>query len=288
MTAAPRPVSASLEEYGRGVVGGLIFSLPLLYTMEVWWAGFSTSPERLLAGLLGTFFLLLAYNAAVGLREDYIWVDVARESIEELGIGLLVAFAALALLARIDTTMPPLEVVGKVILEGMIVAIGVSVGTSQLGLRPEGGDGGADEDAQRGSMQDRTARHGVGNIVVLSLCGAVLVAANVAPTEEIVILGSELSPVRLLLTVAASLLLAVTTLFFSEFAGSHHLRANRAPRLVALGCVIAYAVALGSSAAILWFFGRFDAAPVHLMVAETVVLALPATLGASAGRLLLQ
>lgn len=37
------PLVASLQEYARGIAGGLIFSLPLLYTMEVWWAGFITN-----------------------------------------------------------------------------------------------------------------------------------------------------------------------------------------------------------------------------------------------------
>ena len=43
---AARPVSVTLRTYARGVVGGLLFSLPLLYTMEVWWAGFTMDPVR--------------------------------------------------------------------------------------------------------------------------------------------------------------------------------------------------------------------------------------------------
>lgn len=42
------PISKSLQEYDRGIAGGLIFSLPLLYTMEVWQAGSAMQPERLL------------------------------------------------------------------------------------------------------------------------------------------------------------------------------------------------------------------------------------------------
>ena len=41
-----RPIAKSLQEYGRGIAGGMLFSLPLLYTMEVWWAGFSIHPWR--------------------------------------------------------------------------------------------------------------------------------------------------------------------------------------------------------------------------------------------------
>ena len=54
-----RTVSQSLREYGRGVAGGLLFSLPLLYTMEVWWAGFTSHPFRLAAYVAETFTLLL-------------------------------------------------------------------------------------------------------------------------------------------------------------------------------------------------------------------------------------
>src|SRR5690348_9303056 len=49
-----RPVTKSLQEYGRGIAGGILFSLPLLYTMEVWWAGFSVHPWRLAAAVLTT------------------------------------------------------------------------------------------------------------------------------------------------------------------------------------------------------------------------------------------
>jgi len=54
------------------------------------------------------------------------------------------------------------------------------------------------------------------------------------------------------------------------------------------GTVIMYAIALSSSAFMLWFFGRFDGASLYVIVAETIVLSFPAALGASAGRLLIQ
>ena len=35
-----RTIAESLNEYGRRIAGGLMFSLPLIYTMEIWWVGF--------------------------------------------------------------------------------------------------------------------------------------------------------------------------------------------------------------------------------------------------------
>jgi uncharacterized membrane protein len=57
---------------------------------------------------------------------------------------------------------------------------------------------------------------------------------------------------------------------------------------VAVGTVVTYAVALAASAMILWFFGRFDGQAPVTWLAQTVVLGVAATLGSSAGRLLLQ
>ena len=101
-----RSITESLQEYGRGVAGGLMFSLPLLYTMEVWWAGFNTHPYRLLAYVLTTFLLLLGYNRYAGLRRDRNMTEVAIDSVEEMGIGLFLAALVLFLFGRITFEMP--------------------------------------------------------------------------------------------------------------------------------------------------------------------------------------
>ncbi|MCY1030949.1 DUF2391 family protein [Corallococcus sp. BB11-1] len=92
-----RPVRESLREYGRGIAGGLLFSLPLLYTMEVWWAGFTSHPLSVLGYLVGTYVLLLGYNRYGGFRRDVSWFDVFTDSLEELGMGLVVSAGVLVL-----------------------------------------------------------------------------------------------------------------------------------------------------------------------------------------------
>ena len=88
---AGRTVAESFREYGRGVAGGLLFSLPLLYTMEVWFAGFVMPPHRQLAYVLLALVLLLGYNRYAGLHPDTTWTEVAIDSVEEMGIGLLLS-----------------------------------------------------------------------------------------------------------------------------------------------------------------------------------------------------
>ena len=80
-----RPVDQSLREYARGVAGGLLFSLPLIYTMEVWWAGFIAPPSRLLLSLAAGFFLLFGYNRYAGLHQDASWWEVAFEAVGVTG-----------------------------------------------------------------------------------------------------------------------------------------------------------------------------------------------------------
>jgi putative integral membrane protein (TIGR02587 family) len=110
-----------------------MFSLPLLYTMEMWWAGFTSQPERLLLYIAATFALLIGYNRYAGMRRDASWVEVAIDSVEEMGLGLVTAGLMLFLLGRITSEMEVNEIVGKLVMEAMTVAIGVSIGTSQLG-----------------------------------------------------------------------------------------------------------------------------------------------------------
>ncbi len=280
--AGARKVAESLQEYGRGVAGGLMFSLPLLYTMEVWWAGFITHPWRLLVYVLATLTLLLGYNRYAGLRHDASMLEVLIDSLEEMGIGIVLSALMLFLLGRITWQMPVGESAGQIIIEAMTIAIGVSVGTSQLGGT------GAAEDQGEGSQQTGRGEIHFGGQMVLALCGAVLFAANLAPTEEIVIIAIEASWIKLLGLALVSLVLGTFILHYSEFTGTKEFVRTDGFNAVLIGTVITYAVALLASALILWFFGRFDGVPFYTMMAQTVVLGVAATLGASAGRLLLQ
>ncbi|NBD07999.1 TIGR02587 family membrane protein [Corallococcus silvisoli] len=276
-----RPVQESLREYGRGIAGGLLFSLPLLYTMEVWWAGFTSHPANVLGYLLGTYVLLLGYNRYGGFRRDVCWFDVFTDSLEELGVGLLVSVVVLVLIGRITrgTSLP--EAVGMAVVEAGTVAIGVSVGTAQLGGQHR--EEATEEDRKRLESAD----HVPGQLVI-AFCGAVLFAANVAPTEEVVMIAVETSPWRLLGLAVLSLLLGGLILFQSDFTRAKRFTRRRLRRDVLAGTVITYAIALVSSALVLWFFGRFDGNGPSVCVAQVVVLGLASTLGASAGRLLIQ
>lgn len=289
-----RSIRQSLEEYGRGIAGGLMFSLPLLFTMEMWWAGFIAHPYRLVVYILATFILLLGYNRFAGLRRDASIGEVAIDSVEEMGIGVLLAGFVLFLLGRISFEMPISETAGLVSIQAMTVAIGVSIGTAQLGAggkKDEGlaGDSGDQPAASsKGSADSASKKVHLGGQLILALLGAVLFSANLAPTEEIVVIAIESTWLQLLGLALFSLLIAFLVLHYSDFKGAEKFVSAEHPSLILLGTVLTYAIALCASALILYFFGRFDGVSVLTALAQTMTLAVGGTLGASAGRLLLQ
>lgn len=273
-----RPIHESLREYSRGVAGGLIFSLPLLFTMEVWWAGFLSSPARIATYLAGTYILLLGYNRYAGIRHDASWADVLCDSVEELGIGIVLATFVLYLAGQLNRDTALSEMVGKIVIEAGAVAIGVSVGTAQLG--------GGDKDVGFGGDDDE--RSGLVGQTVIAFCGAILFAGNIAPTEEVVLIAVETTPWRVIFMALTSMALGAMILFYSDFMRASRFSRAEGRRHILIGTVLTWVIALIASALMLWFFGRFEDVSLALAVCEVVVLALPGTLGASAGRLLLQ
>ena len=278
-----RSIGRSLQEYLRGIAGGVMFSLPLLYTMEVWWAGFTMHPLRLLLYVLATFTLLLGYNRYAGLRCDFTPLEVAVDSVEEMGIGMVISAVVLWLLGQITTEMPGSEVAGKIIIESMTVAIGVSVGTSQLGGSNNNDDTGTQESTPFLSEDSDL----IGQLAIAT-CGAVLFAANVAPTEEIILIATQTTALKLVGMAILSMVFGSLILFYSDFSGSQSFSKSRGIKTIFGGAIVTYATSLVVSATILWIFGRFDHTGAIVCLSETVVLGLSANLGASAGRLLLQ
>ncbi|RYX83751.1 TIGR02587 family membrane protein [bacterium] len=273
---SPRTLSQSAQEYGRGVAGGLLFSLPLLFTSEVWWAAFAIHPLRLLFYVLNVGILLVLYNRFAGLRPSASWTECAIDSVEEMGIGLLLAAGVLWLLGQLTLPLSSLELVGKVVMEGMTVALGVSIGTAQLGASS---DDKAEEDNSEKDDDSIIAQ------IAIAFCGAILFVSNIAPTEEILMVALAAAPLKLLFIALLSLVLGGYLLYFAEFRGATQTQ-DRIE--IARGVFSSYAIALIATAITLAFFGRFDGESLLTNINQTVVAGLAGSLGASGGRFLLQ
>lgn len=269
----------TLQEYGRGIIGGLLFSLPLIYTMEVWWTGFIAPPGYLICSILVTFLLLLGYNTFAGMRKDSSFWEVCWDSVEEIGLAFCVSFLFLLLISQINFGMSMDEIAGKVIVESMVVAIGISVGTAQLG-----GDE-KEKSGTAGEKKNQKTGDSVWKIFIFSFCGAVLFASSVAPTQEILQIAIESNNIQLLLMVILSLFLSFIILYFSNFKGSSETKIG--PNKMIFYILLTYLAALIVSFFFLWFFGRIEGNSFYIILSQMIVLAIPGSIGAAAGRLLI-
>ncbi|WP_017731349.1 TIGR02587 family membrane protein [Nafulsella turpanensis] len=276
-----KPIKDTLQEYGKGVAGGLLFSFPLLYTMEVWWRGFTASPFALLLLVLVTFFLLIAYNRYAGLRADASWHEIIIDSVEEMGIGFTLSFAVLAMLNRIQLTeMSVEEVLGKVVIEAMAVSIGVSIGTAQMGIEERSGK---HEDEEVNEKRSAKA-----HVAVLALCGSLIVGGNVAPTEEITTIAVEASPADILVIALVSIFISAMVAYFINSRREERAKRSDFVFHLVFDTCMSYSIALVVSAFVLWFFGHFGGVGTWLIFAKVIALGLLSSLGASAGRLLIK
>lgn len=265
-------VRDSAQEYGRGVLGGLLFSLPLLFTREVWHTAFLVPPERLAAAVAISFGLLVAFNRVAGLRDDASLLEAVVDSVEEYGLGILIATGILWATGRFGPGIGLDEGLGLVIVGSLATSLGVSVGTAQLGENPE----------------REGVRAGLWGQIIVALCGATIVAANIAPTQEVLMMAVQGTPAGLGALLLGTLLLLWLATSFAELRGGGAVCERPAVPSGIFAPVTVYAVAFAASCAFLLFFGRFDGNGLGINLRQALVLSVPAAIGASVGRALLQ
>jgi putative integral membrane protein (TIGR02587 family) len=266
----------------RAVSGGLLFGIPLLYTMEVWWVGTYTEPNRVLGVLLLTFLPVFFLNRTSGFRstKDVRFGDAAMDSIETVAIGLLTSAALLMLLKQISLSTPLNEAVGKVAFEAMPFGIGIALAHHFLRRgRTEGDD--ESDDAPRDPLHATLADIGA------TVIGSIFVAFNIAPTDEVPMIANALGPYSLIALMLVSLAVSFCIVFLAGFSDQERRHAQRGIfQHPTSETVVCYLVALVSAAVMLWYFQRLEAgAPWQETLSHIIVLGLPASVGGAAGRL---
>ncbi len=277
------PWREELIEVVRAVSGGLLFGVPLLFTMEVWWTGTHTEPVQMLL-VLGLLFLpLLILNMTEGFRSsrDVRLRDAAADSVEALAIGIVVTSAVLVLVREITVETPVQVWLGKVLYEAVPFCLGI--GLARHFLR-----GGRSSEAEPGGGTGRDAGlHDDLADLGATTIGATFIALSIAPTDEIPLIASTMTPAWLLLVVAASLVMSYGIVFAAGFAGQERRHGQQGPLQHPLTeTIVCYLVALAVAALLLWVFQR-GLAPADDLLARVVVLGLPAAVGGAAGRLAL-
>jgi putative integral membrane protein (TIGR02587 family) len=120
-----------------------------------------------------------------------------------------------------------------------------------------------------------------------TLLGAVFIAFNIAPTDEVPLLTAAMSPAWICAVVGVSLLVSYGIVFAAGFGSQEDRRRSAGviqhPITETLFC---YLLALVAAAFMLWFFQRWEPGdPFDMVLHQTIVLGLPAAVGGAAGRL---
>jgi putative integral membrane protein (TIGR02587 family) len=261
----------------RGFGAAIIFSIPMLMTMELWWLGFYMDRLRLAIAALLMLPLLVALSHFVGLRPKGGLVVTILDAVTGYGIGLIAAAAVLLLIGVVTIQMAPREIIGKVVLLGLAASFGSMLGQSQLG-------------SQAGQQEQKGKKQGAGWIgeMFFMMAGAIYLSLTVAPTVEMIKVPFNMTPWHALALVVVSILLMHAFVYALEFKGAAPEPKNTPwwsllIRYTLPGYVIATAVA----AYLLWTFGRFENFDLYWMLMYSVALGFPASVGAAAGRLIL-
>ena len=266
----PRRETAYARDLGRAFGGALLFSLPLLMTMEMWWFGFTLHPARLAVFLLAAVPLLvgLAFFAGFSHRHHGL-VHAVLDTFVALAVGYLTAAVLLSAMGILEPGATLRASAGQIALQAVPGAMGALLARRQLSAGK--GDGDEDEARYPGEL-------------FLMVAGALFLALNVAPTEEMILIAYRMTPWHAIALIAVSLTVMHAIVYRAGFAGQHE---QGQPVTAFVHFTLAgYGLVLLVSLCVLWAFGRTDGHGLTEMVDAAVVLPFPGALGAAAARLL--
>ncbi len=115
--------SRYLVGIARAFDGAIIFSLPLLMTMEMWWLGMYTDRLRLSLFLIVffSFLVLLSYHA--GYEETFRWKEDIRDACIAYGISIVASGIILSLFSVLQKSTSLDEAVGILSLQAVPAAL---------------------------------------------------------------------------------------------------------------------------------------------------------------------
>jgi putative integral membrane protein (TIGR02587 family) len=279
---APHAWRDELVDLIRACSGALIFAVPLLFTMEMWSIGTSADLHKIFIFFLLALLLNVMLNYFAGFRRGTSIRIAVEDAIEALAIGLVLGFVVLLTIDQIQLGDSLQTLSGKVVLEAIPLSIGASVANSVFG---RSGERGRSHGGRINDSQPRSGRQELGNDVGATIIGGVFLGFSIAPTDEVSFIASTLDYRHLMGVAALSFVASYGIVFVSDFQRNPTEGPFQGPFSETALC---YLVSLGVALSALYLFDRIGGSdPLRMIVAMTVVLGLPATIGGAAGRLLI-
>ena len=260
----------------RALAGALIFSLPLLMTMEMWQIGFYASPWRLIVLLIVMIPLLTGLSYICGFEKTERLRDDIVDAFVAIFVAAVMAAVILFIFRIVTFEMSAREIIGKIAIQTFPGSIGAMLARDQM-------SGAQDERADRRREKPTYVME-----LFLMAAGALFLGLSVAATEEMVLLAHMMQPAHEIALALLSLVAMHAFVYAVEFAGKPHSHPDVTLwRLFARFTVVGYAIVLVVALYLLWTFGRTDGASLAEIASATVVLGFPCAVGAAAARLIL-
>lgn len=268
----------ALREQGRAVVGALlVIGTTFLHTMETWWWGWTLPAWQLLTYAVVGLGVVLAITRNVSFRQDR-----ERNGGRGTPVRATVTDFAELIFQSFVTAYLVLLVLG-------VVEIGDSlILTARIGLLevvPLGFGAAIANDLLQGEKQ--TDGQSLTKMLATFSIGAVFVAGGIAPTQEIALIATHMGWARAAVLVVLSLLVAYLMLYELELQGQQRRVRSRRPFWRFGQVFLVYGVALVVGAGLLAGFGHFDGTTAPVMAEMLVVIAFPASIGASAAHVVI-
>ena len=259
----------------RAFGGAIIFGLPNLMTMEMWALGFYLDRPRLLLFLIVNFGILVGLSRFSGFEDTANLKEDLLDALAAYGVGVIASAATLSLFGVLMPGMSLGELVGKIAVQSVPTSFGAMIARKQMANSEE-------EHEEDAAMR----RAGYGWQLFLMVAGALFLAFNLAPTEEMILIGFKMTPWHGLALVLTTIVILHAFVYGVGFAGQEQPpEGSGFWRLFVFYTVAGYGIALVISLYVLWTFGRMDGADLSQIASMTAVLAFPAAVGAAIARL---
>lgn len=280
LTAASMDDGLSLNlDYARGLAraagGAIIFGLPLLMTMEMWSLGLAIHPARLALFIILNFLMLVFLSRFGGFEPTSTLGEDILDAFGAYAVGIAVSTLILALFGLLHERMSIAEFSGMASIEAIPASFGAMIARKQFG------------DGESEKSEAQAARStGYAGQLFLMIAGALFLAFNVAPTEEVILIGFKMTPWHNLALILLSLFLLHVLVYAVGFPGQ-----EKAPEGYGIGRLFlaftcpGYGIAMLVSLYVLWTFGRLDGVSLEVVAGSVVVLGFPASVGAAIARL---
>ena len=262
---------------GRAIAGSIIFSLPMMMTMEMWWIGFYISPMRLACLILFSLPLFYRISTMIGFRRSKTFWDNAIDVLVSYAVAFLTTGIVLSALGVIQWHMDSGSAYSILLLQAVPGSLGALLARNIVS------EGGKSED----DAQEKEGRNYKDDLTILAT-GALFLAFNLAPTEEMILLSYKMTTwhalVLLLLTLIVMHAFAVASSRYSPTQlSSWPIHWGVFVRITSSGYLIAFLI----SFFMLWVFESLADKSFYNAVKGIIVLGFPAGIGAAASRMIL-